>query len=53
MKNLLNIQIQQEDGAIKQVTARVNDSDLALPFEEFAERFLRPAFTQLAAEMKA
>lgn len=32
------------------VTLKLIDSDLALPFEDFCERYLRPAFEQAARE---
>lgn len=34
------------------VTVTCDSKDLELPWEEFADRYVRPAFTQLVAEMK-
>jgi hypothetical protein len=42
--------IEDPDAAISQVLVKVEESDLALPFEQFSEIYIQPAFEQLKRE---
>jgi hypothetical protein len=51
MENFLYFKLQKGE-AISYVETPLKDSDLELPFEVFAERYVRPAYDQLIIEMK-
>lgn len=53
MKNYLYMKLEKGEGeVISNVEMRLEDSSLELPFEVFAERYVRPAYKQLIAEQK-
>jgi thiaminase len=52
MENFLYMKLETGTG-ISNVQTRLKDSDLELPYDEFFERYVRPAYMQLIAEQKA
>jgi hypothetical protein len=50
-KNYLYLKLEKGE-TIAEVKALLKDADLELPFEEFMERYVRPAYKQLIAEQK-
>ena len=51
MRQTLKIQLER-NGSVHGVHALLDDSALALPFDQFYARYVRPAFDQLIAEAK-
>jgi hypothetical protein len=52
MKQILKIQLERNN-LVHGVHALLNDEALELPFDQFVERYVAPAFKQLIAEAKA